>query len=204
MYERKNSIVIKKNVRFVIALCFIILIYSGALYVIKNNSHELSQDILEYLKVLIWPLVILLIVYLFKSNIADLIGRIEEWEAPFIGKGKTHGVNPQQEIAKTFPRDEGKDFKMVIDAKEKEISALKDNEQELVDKLTRAQIELDFERIYNLIFASQIDLLLKVNAFGKVEFAYVLDHYSRAQQASASLLKDWTFSQYIKFWLITS
>lgn len=201
----KSSLVIISKI--VLVFAFFILLYAGSLYIFKNISDALAKNILEYMRVLAWPVVVLLIAFTFRVNIAQLIERMEEWEIPFIGKGKAHGaLAQQQETIKTdvvVAQNEGEDFKAIVANKETEITALRDNSQQLVEKLTRAQIELDFERIYNIIFASQIDLLFKINNFPQVEFAYIVDHYTKSQQAALVILKDWTVFQYIQF-LITN
>ncbi|MFA6474767.1 MAG: hypothetical protein WCV88_01035 [Patescibacteria group bacterium] len=201
----KSSAVIVLKV--IIFFGFLILLYAGSLYIFKNISDVLAKNILEYIRALAWPVVVLLIAFTFRVNIAQLIERMEEWEIPFVGKGKAHGVlAQQQETIKTdvvVAQNEGEDFKAIVTTKEAEITALKDNSQQLVEKLTRAQIELDFERIYNIIFASQVDLLFKINNFPQVEFAYITDHYTKSQQTALTLLKDWTVFQYIQF-LITN
>lgn len=189
--------------KIVLFLGFLVLVYSGFVFLAKSLTDTIAKDILEYIKVLIWPIVVFLIAFTFRANISHLIERMDEWEIPFVGKGKAHGaLAQQQETIKTdvvVAQNEGEDFKAVVAAKETEISALKDNTQQLIDKLTRAQIELDFERIYSHIFSSQIDLLLKINNFPLVEFAYIVDHYGKVQQAAIAILKDWTVFQYIQF-----
>lgn len=201
---RSSSIIILKVILF---FGFLLLLYAGSLYIFKNISDVIAKNILEYIQALAWPIVVLLVVFTFRVNIAQLIERMEEWEIPLIGKGKAHGaLAQQQETIKTdvvVSQNEGEDFKAIVATKETEIKALKDNTQQLVDKLTRAQIELDFERIYSAIFASQIDLLLKINNFPQVEFAYILDHYGKAQQAAFAIFKEWNVYQYIQF-LITN
>lgn len=201
---KKYLMVIIKAILFI---GFVILLYASLIFLYKNLTDALAKNILEYFRVLAWPVVVLLIAFTFRVNIAQLIERVDEWEIPFVGKGKAHGaLAQQQEVIKTdvvVAQNEGEDFKAIVTAKESEITALRDNSQQLVDKLTRAQIELDFERIYNVIFASQIDLLLKINNFPQVEFAYIADHYTKAQQASILILKDWNVFQYIQF-LITN
>lgn len=189
--------------KIILYLSFLTLFYASAIFIAKNVTDILAKNILEYIKVLVWPIAILLIAFTFRINIARLIERMDEWEIPFLGKGRAHGALAQQhEPIKTdivVANNEGDDFKAIVNAKEKVITALKDGHQELVDKLTRAQIELDFERIYNIIFASQIDLLLKINNFPQVEFTYIIDHYSKAQQAGAPIFNEWSVYQFIQF-----
>lgn len=204
--KEKIKLFLKVILKSFLFLGFLAILYSGLIYTVKNLSDIIAKNILEYIRVLSWPVVVIFIALTFRANIAQLIERMEEWEIPFVGKGKAHGgLLQQQEAVKTnviLAQNEGEDFKAIVATKESEISALKDNTNQLVDKLTRAQIELDFERIYNIIFASQIDLLLKINNFPRVQFAYITDHFIKAQQAALSMLKDWNVSQYINFLIV--
>jgi hypothetical protein len=201
--ENKIKQYLSVALKITLFLGFLVLIYSSLVFLAKSLTDTIAKDILEYIKVLIWPIVVLLVVFTFRANISNFLERMEEWEIPFVGKGKAHGaLTQQQETINTgavVVQNEGEDFNAIVAAKEKEITALRDNTQQLVDKLTRAQIELDFERIYNLIFASQIDLLLKINNFPQTEFAYIVDHYSKVQQSFITQLKDWNVTQYIQF-----
>jgi hypothetical protein len=183
----------------IISFCFV--------YIFKNINEPIALTILEYIKVLVWPFTILFLVFVFKSNIASFIDRMTEWDSPFIGKGKAQAVNEafQQEntarLNMLVTNTDDKDFKALIDVKENELSELKKNNSQLIDLLTRSQVELDFERIFNSIFASQIDLLLKISNFPSVELAYVMDHFSKAQQAGHFVLKNWELSSYLRFLL---
>lgn len=200
---KKITKILKLVLKIILTVGSFIALYACSVYIIKNISDVVSKNILEYMKVLTWPVVVLLIAWTFKSNIAQLIERMEEWDFPFIGKGKARSASiDQQATIKTdviVTQNEGDDFKAIVATKESEISALQNNTQQLVDKLTRAQIELDFERVYNIIFSSQIDLLLKINNFNDVEFAYLSDHFLKAQQASSETLKEWDVFMYIRF-----
>jgi hypothetical protein len=196
---------LKILLKIILILGFLILLYASSIFVYKNLSDTLAKNILEYLRVLVWPAVTLIAVFIFRINIARLIERMEEWEIPGLGKGRAHAaeITQQQESVKkdtpVMPRDEGDDFKAIVAVKETEIKSLRENESQLIDKLTRAQIELDFERIYNVIFASQIDLLLKINNFPQVEFAYIVEHYTKVQRAAAPIFDKWNISLYIQF-----
>ncbi len=181
---------------------FLVLLYAGLVYIYKNISDTLTKNILEYIRVLAWPIVVLLISFTFRNNIAGLIERVEEWEIPGLGKGKAHAVLLQQEVTKTntiVENNEDKDFIAIVDEKEVEIQALQESKQQLVDKLTRAEIELDFERIYNFIFGNQIELLNQINNLGgEVAFEYTLEHFKKVQQNLLSL-KEWSITGYLQF-----
>lgn len=193
------------TLKIVLFFSFCILLYSATLYIFINLSNEIAKNILEYLKVLIWPSVALLTIFVFKTNIALLIGRMEEFDFPFF-KGRAKSVyQPQESVQKDIvvAQNEGEDFKAVVAEKEAEIKALRDSTEDLIAKLTRAQIELEFERIYNLIFRSQIELLSKMNTVTQVEFSYVIQHFFALQKQFPEVFKDWNPYKYIQF-LITN
>src|SRR5574337_659557 len=110
--------------KIVLFLGFLVLVYSGFVFLAKSLTDLIVKDILEYIKVLIWPIVILLIAFTFRANISHLIERMDEWEIPFVGKGKAHGaLAQQQETIKTdvvVAQNEGEDFRAVVAAKETE------------------------------------------------------------------------------------
>ena len=190
----------------ILLLGFSILIYAATVYMLKNISSEISKGILDYIRVIVWPAVALIVVAVFRSNLAQLIERLEEGDNPFLGKWKASHLDSvsQQEgdvVLDTETQGADPNFDKVIEEREAEIGALKDNEQQLLDKLTIAEIELDFERIYNLIFASQIELLAKLSVNSPVDISYVVNHYSGVQRANRKALKDWNVGQYMAYLL---
>jgi len=184
----------------------LVTVFFSCVYIFKSLNETIALTILEYLKVVIWPFTILLFALAFKNNIAGLIDRLSEWEIPLLGRGKAKAANEafnqQENVTKKkvlTKSSDDEDVKAIIVAKESELSKLKNNNEQLIDLLTLAQIELDFERIYNIIFASQIDLILKISSFESVELAYVIDHFTKAQQAGYYVLKNWNLSGYLTF-----
>ena len=194
--------IIKKLLILIAKLSVVILpyvfIYAVLIYIFKNLNKEISNSILEYFKILVWPIVILIFVNNFKSDIAGLINRINEWESP-LGKVKT--INPNQQNMNTVTNSSANndDFQKIVDDKEKEIVDLKNTTDELNKNYSIAQIELDFERIYNLIFSSQIDFLVKVNTYSQVSFSDVEDHFFKTKQLAPIVFKDWNTQLYINF-----
>lgn len=201
----KKLFVVMSKVVFLFSV--LVLIYAATLYILKNISLETSKNILDYIRAIIWPGIVLIVITVFRSNLAQLIERLEEGENPIFGKWKaSHSEQPilQQEesvMQSTQTQETGADFEKVVEEKEVEINALKDNQQQLVDKLTIAQIELDFERIYNIIFASQIELLAKLGVNSPVDISYIMSHYSGVQRVNRKAFKDWTVDQYIAYLL---
>ncbi len=189
-------IVLIKIVKF---FSLIILAYFGLLYILKNISIELSNVILNYLTTLIWPFIVIIIVYFFKSNFAQLLDRIVEWDI-FGIKGKTtETLDDQQDPNINDTRPDNEDFELAIKNKEDEISSLEETTKELINKLSIAEVELDFERIFNFIFKSQIELLNQINLLGgKVAFSYVVEHFEKIQKNFPSLV-EWDTTKYLQF-----
>lgn len=182
---------------------FFVLFYAGLIYVFKNISDPIANGILEYLKVLIWPLVTVILALVFYGDISSFLHRLIKGKNPFIGEWEASPAaaqaQKQENLEATEVQPAGLEFSQIITEKEAEISALQNNSQQLVELLTKAQIELDFERIYNFIFFNQIELLNQINSFnGEVSFDYVNDHFLKVKQLFSSL-NDWNVTQYLAF-----
>jgi hypothetical protein len=188
-----------------VAILPYIFIYAVLIYIFKNLNKEISNSILEYLKVLAWPIVVIIFVNNFKSDIAGLIQRISEMDNPFLGKFKTNNIDKQNQQNQNIIADPNSndinniDFQKIVDDKEQEIVDLKNTTDELNKNYSIAQIELDFERIYNLIFSSQIDLLVKVNTYSQVSFSDMDDHFFKTKQLAPTVFKNWSTQLYINF-----
>ncbi len=191
--------------KIVFLLGFLILIYGATVYVLENTSLEVSKNILDYLRVIVWPIVTLIGLALFKDNVAEFIDRIEEGEMPGGVKVKA----PHQElslqsdkgIVQSSSEPSSDQLDIIVKEKEVAINSLKNSQEFLVDRLARAEIDLDFERIYNLIFSSQIELLSKLLTLSPVEFSYVEEHYRILRRTYKKAYRDWDVATYIKFLL---
>ncbi len=189
-----------------IFLAFAMLIYASTIYILKSISLEISKNILEYFKVAIWPTIVLIAICMFRGNIASLIERIEEGEIPggIKVKAKSHPLSQQEEVnfnksALEEVKLNSEQFNIIVKEKETVIDNLKNSQQQLTDKLARAEIELDFERIYNIIFVSQIDLLAKLAVLNAVDWAYIEGHYGIVLQTYRKIFKSWNSLKYLNF-----
>ncbi len=177
----------------------VIMFYSGVSFLIKTLNLTISTLILEYIQTLVWPSVIFVLIFTFKTNFSGLLDRLAEFSLP---GGVTGKINPQAQQQDTKPEDsidKSADFTQLLTEKEEQLAEFVTSNVGLEQKISTLEIELDFERIYNIIFASQIDLLLKMNNFDSVEFSYVDDHFNKAQQSAMSMLNGWNTKQYINF-----
>ena len=180
-----------------------IILYTAFLFLIKYLNLSIATLILDYIKVLVWPSIIFTLIFVFKSNLSSLLDRIAEFSLPGGVSGKISPQNQQQDVTQEDPINQNEDFNTLLAEKESAIITAQITMEELCQKLGSAELELDLERVYNVIFATQIDLLLKMANFSNVEFEYVNDHFIKAQQSSSGVLNNWTTVQYIQF-LITN
>lgn len=182
-----------------------IVVYASFVYILKNITVDVASVVLKYLKVLVWPIVVLNVIYAFKKNIARLIERIEEGEVSGVGTFKatqqlmdqTENPSETTKIQKDVESD--KHYKDLFTEKEREIGALKDNQEQLVNKLAQAEIELEFEKIYNLIFASQIDLLKNINNFERVSLEYAIAYFETLQKVNTPVFDQWDVNKYLSY-----
>ncbi len=190
---------LKILVKIILILVCVIIFYAGISFLIKTLNLTISALVLEYIKVLIWPSVIFVLIFTFRSNFSGLLDRLAEFSLPGGVSGKINPQVQQQDTKSDNSIDQNLEFTQLLTEKENQITAVQISNDDLKQKLSTAEIELDFERIYSVIFASQIDLLLKMNNFENVEFSYVDDHFKKAQQVAAGVLNEWNTSQYINF-----
>ncbi|MFZ2390371.1 MAG: hypothetical protein WAW15_00945 [Minisyncoccales bacterium] len=200
--KEKIKLLMQILLKVILYLGFLILLYGGLVFLFKNITEILVKNILDYIKVLIWPIVVLTIALTFREKIADLIERLEELEVPGFVKGKTHPFTQQEDVGIIPKEKENEDFKKLVSEKEEAIKALKGSNQDLIEKLTRSEVEIDFERIYNVIFANQIELLNQIiNLGGSVSYDFVVNHYEKVQKTFPTL-NNWDTTKYLNF-LIT-
>lgn len=134
---------------------------------INVMGNNLSEQILKYLMIIIsWPVVVFLMALIFKDEMANFINRIvgakfpggEIQTAPQLETPKSQDDNitmasPQnKELVEQIREEYEERFKNY----ETNIKATVDS---LFDEISKKDLELEFERIYNLIFGSQVRLL---------------------------------------------
>lgn len=209
--KEENKNILKKTViivgTFLLWFGYLTAFFFISVYILKNTTKEIADLILEYLKVIIWPTVVVIACYNFRTNIAKLIDRFEEGQTPF-GKYKfNHGNVSQQEKRDLKVKDEivisnnDPQFNEVIKSQnipDKKIEELEINNDQLSKELLNYRIELEFERIYNIIFRSQIDLLSKISTFDHFGLEFALNHFQQ-EQAVVNGLKEWNLDKYLDF-----
>ena len=171
----------------------------------------------EFLKNLEWQHLLfvfaVLFIFVFRKSLEGLISRITS-----IGKSgvKTSAAPEAQrelekkEAAQEFLRAIG-DSIVLQEAEERIRSSLKEKGLEtegdtisvLIRHLAVTQILVEFERIYNLIFGSQIWLLKKLNELvGQgIPEHIVRSHFEDVKELYKDQLGEWSLDQYLKFLL---
>jgi hypothetical protein len=151
--------------------------------------------LLEYVRVLVWPGVVSLSLFVFfKENLINLINRIKDLEVFGVK------VSANQQKIEIPPQSEVEDYKSIANDYKTKIDELGSSNEKIKQELINTQIYLDFERIYRLIFGSQIDILKSLRMAGIIGeptsnliFSFVVT------QRMYSLLSSWSFTQYISF-----
>lgn len=168
---------------------------------------------IDLLQVLVWPLVVSIIAFIFKGEIKSVLingfsikaagvevqGRRSEEESR--GALESQKKNPVVVMDSLEGSNLLKEYKTVIEENWKEKYAeLETGKRSLENELTVARIELDFERIYNVIFGSQIRLLEKMQSVnGGVFRKYFDDHFVEIKRYSIPFFNDWTVDKYLEF-----
>lgn len=170
----------------------------------KNTNIGLAQIVLDYLKTIIWPITVIIIAFCFRTEISSLIKRIISAELP----GLKLNAIPQEKAEESnlefklqnLPDDEKNKLEELIQEKENALSSASQNIDELNKTLVQKEIEVDFERIYNIIFGSQINLLNKMaGTLGYLGTQNVIQHFVLIQKAFEPMYNEWNFSTYLQF-----
>jgi hypothetical protein len=167
------------------------------------------QVVLEYFKVLAWPLTVLIIAFLFRNEVQDFLKRISEF------KFKDFQISaPQQKLPHSEISEEVKgEIKETIEEKKKEIeqkenipatSTQEQTKQQISALLTQIatlQTAFLFERTYTSIYGSQIITLenLRKNIHGMWHLA-LATWYENFRQ-NDPIIRNYPFSDYIGYLL---
>lgn len=172
------------------------------------------MEYLEILKIFAWPLCVVVIVMVFlfiiKKEIRERISKIKS-----VSK-TTVLMEPTQETSITnyHSNDDllGKNDSITVKEQKERIKQdlknrnLDHNPTEandiLIHQLAITQLKLDFERIYNTIFGSQIYLLKKLNENTKSKKD--VHSYISSIINSNEALHDWSIDEYLNFLLAYS
>lgn len=188
-------------------ILIVLLFYIGIIYTINHFSIQIAQKILDYLKVIIWPSAIIIVAFTFKQELSKLINRIISAEMP----GLRINALPEQtklkeekleEKLENIPKENKNKLEEVIREKEEKEATLltaKEDVKVLLKENVKKQIELDFERIYNIIFSNQIDLLRKMEVLGYMGMNGLIKYFLIVKRAYEPVLNSWDLNKYLHF-----
>lgn len=158
---------------------------------------------LEYIKVICWPVVILLLAAVFQKEISILTTeKLKSFFIKILGIEFQGNLTDQSQAIQTIGERDNLPNE-IVQQKMQELSQSQVVLSNIVENLQRdlaiKEIEVDFERIYNRIFGSQFFLLehLIVNG-GNLNFTIVTNWYLTVQNTNLAL-KDWNLFQYLNF-----
>lgn len=158
-----------------------------------------------------WPIVVLLFMFLFRTQIASLISRITSIDKSGVktsqapeSQREQQNTEAAQELLHTISKS------VVQREREERIkSYLKDNSLEvegdtvklLIAELATTQLRLEFEQIHNVIFGSQIFLMKRLNeAYGRtLSKEMVVAHFDQARKTFRPNFDSYSFDQYMIF-----
>jgi hypothetical protein len=132
---------------------------------------SLAQTILDYIRALIWPSVVLTLVLFFliayEDNVRALIDAIRELRGPAgVGAALAPRGQPQPpdiDEPEQVDEQQAELVALVVEEYEAQMAQAQEQHQEqverIINELVVARLELDFERQYQWIFGSQLRAL---------------------------------------------
>lgn len=148
-----------------------------------------TEKILEFLKFTDWPVFAFVFVFLFKKNIAKFIDELEHL--------KIFGNEATRE---TPPNSQREDLNVDKMSEKIENTTNDSQSNDCKNELKKTSLYLEYERIYNIIFGSQIELLdiLKINSTG-LNMNFLGIYFHSIQKKFEGSLDQWTLFQYLRF-----
>lgn len=193
--------IILKRLSFVVILIALLVLFIDVI------GRDLSEQFLKYVAIIVsWPVAVTLIALLFKKEIADLIGRLTNAEFPGgkIQAAQPGASGPQDDNVST-PSPQSKE--LIEDIRRDYEERFKNYEENhkttinlLFDEISKKELELEFERIYNVIFGSQIRLLGLLLPRGELGLPRkFVDSFFREIQKVWPSLSTWSTDSYLEY-----
>lgn len=182
-------------------IIYFLIIISLPIFLLYYWDFKYVSSIIAFLKISLWPLITLFFILYFKKNIGKFIDEVSELDI-FGNRAKRDRQIPSQENQPSKDTDILKEYKGLNEQYKNIINSLGNNVSTLKQQLTNKEIELDFERIYNLIFGSQIFILKYLINADSIGLGELANYYSTVQSNNPAL-STWGIDQYLKL-LISS
>ena len=176
------------------------------------------SEILPFVEALKWPGVVLIcfvsVVFFFKQQVANFLGRVNS-----VGKDGLKAApptQPEQQAKQEIEREKNKNVQELTQAfssvavreresfikaelQKRHLDYTGDTIDVLITHLAHAQMALQFEQTYKLIFGSQIYFLKQVNMKGMVSEAELATHFEHVKKLFAPTFDAWTSDGYILY-----
>lgn len=155
------------------------------------------------LKIVIWPSLITMLIVAFKDQLSQLINRVNNAKLPggielsMSQETAYESGDPKQIIQQYADANTN-----TISQQKKEIEDAKLTQEQLIQHISLQNIAIDFERIYNLVFKSQIDLLWLLLDKKQIGLSKLtIENYFESQIRPKALLAyvGWTWQSYVSF-----
>lgn len=162
-----------------------------------------AKGFLEYLKVLAWPIVVVVVFLSLREKLKDLIGKVCNLHWGSVGLTISQDSSGNEAKVKKSEAEIVKDLPNIEDATAK-LGEMTSSLEETKKDLLAARIQLDFERIYRVIFGSQIALIK--NLIGKpsgVNRNFIEAIFQETQKSYSDILGKWSLDGYLGY-LITN
>lgn len=180
--------IILKSLFFIFNFILILVIPISffSLYVVDDNR---GWKIVDFLKNAGLPLIILIFILTFKNNLAKFIDELKHLK--IFGNEATRETPTDSQVKNLSVE------KISEEIKDSEGNSKLNNESE---ELKKTKLYLEYERIYNIIFGSQIELLdiLKINKMG-LNMNFLGIYFYNIQKKFENALGSWTLFGYLRF-----
>lgn len=191
----------KEILKTLLKLIYSIIIISTPVFLLYYWNFQYVDKIIEFLKISWWPIVVLIIIFIFKDELGSFINEISELSI-FGNKAKREKQIPNQENQPSKDIELSKEYKEINEQYKNIINSLGNDVGTLKDQLTRKEIELDFERIYNVLFGSQLFILKYLTTTNFTGLNDIAKYYETIQKNNPTL-QSWGIDKYLSF-LISS
>lgn len=172
------------------------------------------QLLLEYIKVFLWPGIFILFFLLFNKQISKIIGILINLlaKANKVNVAGVMEIANQPEILSTSLNADNVNKTVVIDVIAKYERQLAEHNADhekyvnnLLFQLAYKDLQIDFEKIYRLVFGSQIQLLKDMNTqTSDGSSRYLAIFFLYMQQVHKPVFDSWGFDQYLSFLVRTN
>lgn len=152
------------------------------------------------LNIIIWPTLISILIISFKSQISSLIDRINLVKLP---GGTEIAILQEQKYDSNNPKTLIKKYENIIEEQQTQLHSDKFTQEQLIQLNAIQDIIIDFERIYHLIFKSQITLLLALKQEIKagIHQPAIENYFQQLKSKWPLIYSNWTWQNYIDFLL---